>query len=172
MVYRIQVGEKPQSKTVKMLLNKSVFMYAKVPTYHLIGARALERVGFHLIDTSVVFEKKMMSTYDSSGEVVVRFAQPEDENQVVAVASTSFIYSRFHLDPEIPNNIANTVKTEWVRNYFRGQRGDQMIVALIDNQIVGFNQLLFDQDRILTIDLIAVDTKYHRKGIAGVVLTC
>jgi ribosomal protein S18 acetylase RimI-like enzyme len=86
---------------------------------------------------------------------------------VVGLARRSFIYSRFHLDKAIPRETADTLKAEWVGNYFTGKRGDQMVVALVDGTIVGFLQLLYGRDKTVTIDLISVDASQRRKGIAS-----
>ena len=81
------------------------------------------------------------------------------------LANKSFKYSRFHLDSFFSNEVANNIKAEWVRSFFMEKRGDAMIVALIDNTIVGFLLLLQDDERI-TIDLIAVDSNFRGEGIA------
>jgi ribosomal protein S18 acetylase RimI-like enzyme len=86
---------------------------------------------------------------------------------VVEVAGRSFKYSRFHLDRAIPAELANKIKAAWVGNYFAGRRGQQMVIALVEGTIGGFVQLLYSQDKILTIDLIAVAENQRRKGIAG-----
>jgi ribosomal protein S18 acetylase RimI-like enzyme len=81
------------------------------------------------------------------------------------VARKNFVYSRFHLDRAVPNVLADKIKAEWVGNYFLGKRGDEMVVALVDERVVGFLQLLRRNENLI-IDLIAVDASQRRKGIA------
>jgi ribosomal protein S18 acetylase RimI-like enzyme len=155
---------------LKELKAKPVFIYAKVSTKSLAAIKFLEDSGFNLVDTNIVFDKPI-EIQNLTGEYLIRFAVPEDQDMVVELARKSFIYSRFHLDPCISSEIANTVKGEWVRNYFLGKRGDQMVIASTNGVIEGFVQLLYGQDKTLTIDLVAVDPKHRRKGIAGDMIT-
>jgi ribosomal protein S18 acetylase RimI-like enzyme len=101
------------------------------------------------------------------GNFTIRFANSRDQDQVQNIARNSFIYSRFHCDPTIPKEMADTIKAEWAHNYFLGKRGDEMVVALVDDMVVGFLLLLRGNNGDLTIDLIAVDERQRGKGIAG-----
>ena len=48
----------------------------------------------------------------------IRFAKKEDEKDIIKIAMNNFLYSRFHLDPKIPNSLANNVKASWVKSFF------------------------------------------------------
>lgn len=128
--------------------------------------------GFYVVDTRVTLEKKQPFDFPvlSPEGYSIREALPNDENQVVAIAASSFSCSRFHNDPAISKILANKVKKEWARNFFRGKRGDAMIVAVQDEKIVGFNLLLIKKD-ILIIDLIAVDAAHRQRGLASAMVT-
>jgi ribosomal protein S18 acetylase RimI-like enzyme len=146
------------------LQSKPVFIDVKVPTNNLVAVKLLEKHGFNLIDTNIVFDKPINVERDLIGHCEVRFAIPNDQQLVAELAGKSFIYSRFHLD-KLLSDVAGKVKSEWANNYFLGKRGDQMVIALVDGVIVGFLQLLYRD--ALIIDLIAVEAKHHRKGIAS-----
>ncbi len=167
------IAQKPSSPT---------FVYTKITTNALATVKLIEQWGFNLIDTNIVLDKSISAIANSGGQAqtfnlkpstfhplqsLVRFATPADETQTVAVARENFIYSRFHLDTAIPRQVADTVKAEWVRNYFLGRRGQQMVVAEVEGRIVGFLQLLYRPDKSLIIDLIAVDKTQRRKAIAS-----
>ncbi|MBU0579594.1 MAG: GNAT family N-acetyltransferase [Candidatus Margulisbacteria bacterium] len=119
------------------------------------------------MDTNVSFEKSVSKDLHNTNNCVLRFAEKIDEENTVQLAKNSFVFSRFHLDKEFTSKESATIKGEWVRNFFKGQRGDFMILALVNNQIVGFLQLLKSPQDTLVIDLIAVDEKQRKKGIAG-----
>lgn len=166
--YQLLLDDDP---SVSLLLPEgTAFVFAKVSPHDLTIIRQLETRGFHLIDTNILFDKPVATTKKMVGHCTVRFAEPSDEPSVVQIAHNNFIYSRFHLDEAIDNEIANQIKAEWAKNYFRGDRGDQMVVAVVEGQVVGFNQLLY-KDGIVTIDLIAVDKHYHRRGVAADMIT-
>ncbi len=71
------------------------------------------------------------------------------------IAEREYDVSRFHLDPAIPDDVARSIKREWVANYFTGARGDRMLVAEHDGEVAGF-QLVLDTPAAAIIDLIAV----------------
>jgi ribosomal protein S18 acetylase RimI-like enzyme len=153
-------------KKILIFKKQSVFLYSKVSTTYVMGIYFLEKLRFNLVDTNITFVKPVVSNNSVVGNCHIRFAVPEDQKSIVDLARKSFVCTRFHLDPEFPNNTADTIKGEWVRNYFEGNRGDRMVVALIDNNIVGIVQLLYGNDKTLIIDQIAVDEKFRRMGIA------
>lgn len=157
-------GEYSQMRNV--LQTKPVFIYAKVSPTAVEHIAFLEKKDFHLVDTNIVFDKPIEAFRTLSGNCIVRLAIPDDEMQTVEVARKAFQYSRFHLDNVFPKDVSDTIKAEWVRNYFRGQRGETMVIAIINNTVVGFLQLLQSTDDILIIDLIGVDRSHRRKEIA------
>lgn len=151
---------------LRELQSNPVFLFAKVPVESLACVSFLEERGFHLIDTSISFEKPITALQEKKGYCDVRFATPDDEVQTVELARKSFKYSRFHMDSFFSKEVANNIKAKWVHSYFLGKRGDALIVALIDKTVVGFLQLIQERKKTLIIDLIAVDSNFRGKGIA------
>lgn len=148
-----------------------VFMYAKIPTTWLAAVQACEDAGFRLVDTNVTFDKKSEPGGPPAGyPFQVRPARPEDRAGVTDLARRSFVYSRFHLDPDVPRAVADAIKGGWVDNFFTGKRGDAMIVAAEGSRIVGFLQLLYVGADTTVIDLIAVDEAYRGRGLAGAMI--
>jgi len=146
-------------------LRNDSFIYCKVPSNAVSLLDLLENNGFRVVDTNVVFEKKLAPNPVNSVENV-RFAICEDEEAVVKIAENNFIYSRFHLDTKIADFKASQIKGEWVRNYFKKTRGDFLVVFQKNNELAGFC-LLLDNKKNIVIDLICVDKKFHGCGIAS-----
>ena len=171
-VYRLEVDssfsekyEEIRREEESLFRSKPVFIHAKVPTEQLLNIQALENLGFHLVDTNIVFNKPLSEDFNLLGNCEVRFTMPEDETQTVDLAGKSIVYSRFHQDNNFSIEMANKLKAEWVRNCFSGKRGQAMVIALVEGVIVGFLQLLISKDGIMRIDLMAVDAGHQRKGI-------
>ena len=143
------------------------FCYSKVSVDDVGSVRSLEDKGFRLVDTNVVYEKKVGPKAIDLKDAVVRLARGQDKEKVKALAGRCFHYSRFHLDPAIPPDIAHRIKAEWAGNFFEGRRGQVMIVTQKGNDIVGFLQLLDDRKGTLTIDLLGVDENCRRQGLAA-----
>ena len=151
------------------LCERQVFSYAKVRTSDLCAVRFLESLGFNLVEANVTMKKRIQTPLAPVGEAQVRFAQEQDREGVRSLAGRNFIYSRFHLDPLIPRNLADGVKASWAENFFFKKRGDNMVVASKDSSLAGFLQLLYS-GKDLVIDLIAVEEKFRRMGIAGAMI--
>lgn len=143
------------------------FAYAKIETTEPTQAYAIQDAGFRLVDTNVQLDRPLLGDDARSGvgKARMRFAEPADREAVEKIAASSFVFSRFHLDPAVPNEVANEIKRRWAGNYFSGDRGSQMVVAIVESRPAGFLQLLTDQDTLI-IDLIAVAKEHRGSGIA------
>lgn len=140
-----------------------LFAYAKIPVANLAEAWHLCDFGFRIVDVALTFDAP---SWASANEGVSRFASSKDREAVAEIASTSFLYSRFHLDPCVPKKTANAIKCEWATNFFDGKRGDGMVVAEQGGRVVGFLQLLWVTTDCLAIDLIAVGQASQGMGMA------
>lgn len=146
------------------------FVYAKVSSDRIDYVRWLENEGFSLVDTTITLRKQVTDggrgDRAPSPSFSVAMTRPEDEDAVARVAGRSFVHSRFHADPLIPDHTAHAIKERWARNFFRNRRGDAMVVAKQDGTVIGFNQLLKPENTRLIIDLIAVDAAHQGRGVA------
>ncbi|MDP1526084.1 MAG: GNAT family N-acetyltransferase [Rhodocyclaceae bacterium] len=140
-----------------------VFAYAKVGASDIASVSRLVGSGFLVVDVALTFDAGIIAPTSASDGV--RLALPEDREAVARVARGAFRFSRFHLDPLVPNGIADTIKSAWAVNYFEGRRGDGMVVAERDGCIVGFLQLIWTAPDSLVIDLIGVDPAWQGQGI-------
>ena len=153
-------------KLLTELQSGLVFIYSKVTPQDLAAVSFLESRGFNLIDTNITFDKPIVPMHNFTSASTIRFSAPRDRNQAVELARKSFVCSRFHLDSAFTREAADTIRAEWIKNYFIGSRGDALIVAAEDEMIVGFLLLIYGKDGSLIIDLIAVEETQRRKGIA------
>lgn len=148
----------------KDLPEGQMFIWSKIPVEDNKRLTRLQKLGFYLVDTNIQFylAKKINFQYSLN----VRFAQPDDELEIRALAKNSFEYNRFNKDPNISKEIASKIKEDWAGNFFLGKRGKWMVVVEHDSKIVGFLQLIHKNNDIIVIDLIAVDEKKRGKGLA------
>jgi len=145
-----------------------IFYYVKVPVARLDLVHALNESGFKVVDVNVTFECMPRETeHNLSSPIIIRVACPEDRDATLDIAGTCFSYSRFHLDPHISNDRANLIKREWVANYFKGERGEQILVAERDTKPIGFLAITKVRSRdksIRVIDLIGIQSECQRMG--------
>jgi ribosomal protein S18 acetylase RimI-like enzyme len=130
---------------------------AKLPTDQVAAAHELCDAGLYVVDANVTLEREAEDL--GPGETVVA-AAPEHEPAVLEIAATAFHASRFHLDPAVPVATAARIKRDWVESYFRGTRGDALLVALEDGVPTGFLAVLGN-----AIDLVAVAKTHQGRGI-------
>jgi len=143
------------------------FYYAKVPARDLAAVHRLAGYGFNVVDVNVVLER-VPATVESSTGVTIRDCRDDDREAVLDIAQSCFVYSRFHLDPLVPNDLADAVKREWIRNYVLGARGERLAVAVVDGRPAGFLASLAVESvgqRVRVIDLIGVDSELQGRGI-------
>lgn len=93
----------------------------------------------------------------------VAACNPVDAAACAAIGRNAFQYDRFHADPMVQRDAADSLKETWVHNDVMG-RADCVLVAELDGRIVGFNACLL-RTRTAIIDLIGVDPETRGKGI-------
>lgn len=147
---------------------EDAFIFCKIPTHNIEDLINLQCCGFRVIEIAIQFKRDVHNFSQlkpSTDEgVKVSFSTTTDQQAVEMIAGKSFTCSRFHLDPKVDKIVANRIKKEWAGNYFKGERGDGMIVARYEGAVVGFLQYLYRQGSLI-IDLIAVAPPVARKGI-------
>ncbi len=144
-------------------LPAATFVFTRIPTEDTTGIWLLQQSGFRLVDTTLTFHGGFLDPRCSSR---IRHAEPRDAQGSAGIASDSYRYSRFHLDPRIPAPVARDLKASWVGNFFKGDRGDKMLVAEgPSGELVGFILALTKKDCVV-IDLIAVSPRFQRQGVA------
>ena len=140
------------------------FIYCRTPSIDLHNHATLIREGFNLIGVNVKLKYKFKNQINNYATENIRMACKLDKVEVKILAQNSFVYDRFHKDDEIPSNMASELKKKWVANYFIGRRGDNLLVAEINNKIAGFI-LLIEKEKEIIIDLIAVGKSFRQLGI-------
>ena len=146
------------------------FVYARLPCAQTGEMALLQDAGFRVVDVNLNVVKKLGAKVRAGTEI--REAVAEDEEAVAAIAGSAYRFSRFHLDPAFQKADADFLKREWARNFFRGNRGDKLFVALLEGRPAGF-LLALEQPDACVIDLIAVSEQAQRRGIgAALIAAC
>ena len=140
------------------------FITAKIPTDDLQSVHRLCDQGFYIVEVLTQFEQQSNLARKKT-DFITRLSKPEDKDAVVEIARQAFTASRLYQDPNIANETAAQIKANWVANFYNGARGDLMIVAEQNGEIMGFNLLIGN-----VIDLIAVSQNHTQKGIASAMI--
>lgn len=145
------------------------FFYGKLPTYDVVGGASLTQSGFTVVDTNVILELKGGVSHGVPS-IIVEEARADQFQSLQDIAASCFRYSRFHLDPLFPKELADAIKRRWVENYCNRSRGSALYAARIDHVPVGFLAALTTGDagqEAAVIDLLGVAPEYQRRGVGA-----
>lgn len=145
------------------------FYQARVPAERVDAVRALQQAGFYVASAGITLGR-LPAADAAASEVEVVTADPARDGALLDVAETGFHASRFHLDPQIPPEVANRIKRDWVASYLGHTRGEELLAARVDCAPVGFLAVLAgaaDGRAIRTIDLIAVSPPHRGSGVGA-----
>ena len=146
----------------KTELDLFTFVFSKSYYSQIMSIKAKD-LNFYLAEISInfVIQRKNLNFSEFNG----CFASNSNIENIQNLAYDSFVFDRFHKDPNIPNKIASEIKKQWVKNFFLGKRGHKCFVKkTYEGKVIGF--LLSNiSNQLLKIDLIAIDKKYRGKGL-------
>lgn len=153
-------------------LPAGAFVYGKLAHAQSSELHRLEQLGFQVAESTVTLEVHTppWSPPAGSDPLLLREAVAGDCAPVTSIAAAAFTNSRFHRDPLLAP-YAGRVKAAWAENFFRGARGERMLIAEQHGEVVGFNQLLYPTPDRAVIDLIAVAPTARGTGVGAALIT-
>jgi ribosomal protein S18 acetylase RimI-like enzyme len=140
---------------------------AKVPTADVATVLDLARARLVAVNVNCVLERApaRSDVPDATG-VTVRVLDPARDAAVLDIAAGAFSLSRFHLDPRIPDAVADSIKRDWVDSYLHGRRGEFAYVAEHDGVLAGFLAVAAAGEARV-IDLVGVAASARDRGVGA-----
>jgi ribosomal protein S18 acetylase RimI-like enzyme len=144
--------------------------HTRLPVASVAPTRSLTRAGFYVVDTLLTFGRRLARTEETvlPPDIVIRPAEETDRAAIMQIAEHCFTFSRFHLDPGIPNPVADAINRRWVDDYFDRRRGIRLYGAFKGGEAVGFNAMMKsekDGRATLVWDLMGVTREAQGHGI-------
>jgi ribosomal protein S18 acetylase RimI-like enzyme len=138
---------------------------AKVPSADVAQLHALCAAGFRVVCTSVTLGRGdgAAPIQPAPDEPAVRPLDAERDTEIPEIAARAFQTSRFHLDPELPGELAARIKRDWAAAYLAGTRGEGALVVEVDGRAAGFLGVVSGSRRRV-IDLVAVAPEAQGRG--------
>ncbi len=152
--------------------DSDAFFYAKLPTAEVAACIELSNAGFAVIDTAMTLDWAGLQPAVAAATVQVGPVQPHQASALVTIAESCFLWSRFHLDPQLPRRMANLIKRRWIENYVNGSRGSALYAAVLDGEVAGFLAVIESTVNgvpAASIDLVGVAPQFQGRGV-GVAL--
>lgn len=163
----------PHQPDAITFLNRSVELLAdqgiQMITYRTpigatdVGGR-LELAGFNVIETLQTYDFRLLESTSDELPNGVEFAQHTDADECAEIAASIFQTDRFHADPEIPNDDADTLKKTWIHNSVSGRADRVLITRSATGDITGFNACTLNA-QTAAIDLIGVAMNHQGQGL-------
>lgn len=154
--------------TAAIKSNPDAFFYTKIPAGDEDIVYTFQKSGFQIADVNITLDRTPESiTMRDMTRYRIREALHDECEEVTAISGVCFTNSRFHKDPHIPRKIADTIKQKWVENYFKGERGEGIILAEKDEKPVGFLAIAktrVNDQTVRIIDLIGVHPAFQGTG--------
>ena len=141
-------------------LNKPFFLSLK--TNFSLRNKIKDFISYQYVCKQVIFEKKF-EEIKKKDKNFCRPAIKSDLNQLKKICLEKTSNSHYIQDINLPKKFRNNFRYNWLKNFFKKKRGDQLIVYE-KNKIKGF-LLLIKIKKGIIIDLIATSEKYQKKGI-------
>lgn len=140
---------------------------AKVPATHVDTVLDLATAGLVAVNVNCVLTRKpgAIDAPDEAG-VTIRVLDPARDEAVRDIAAAAFERSRFHLDPRIPNALADRIKRDWIDSYLHGRRGEFAYVAEQGGTLRGFLAVAADGETRI-IDLVGVAAPARGRGVGA-----
>jgi len=146
-----------------------VHLSCRIDINDISSIHALEMNGFRLMDTLVTFAfiRNKHKIPNIRTIYPVRKCKKSDIPYLMDIARKSFVDDRFHLDPNIPKEKADSLYSKWVRNSWL--RKETIFVATRKNQPIGFltYRLYSDLVKIVNFKIMGqglMAVKFEAKG--------
>lgn len=122
-------------------------------------------VGIFLADVNIQFEKKVEKKEEKDNNASIQ-KKLKYNQEIIEISRKSFIYSRFMNDLNLKKS--SEVYVEWAKNSFN-KNNKYFCIYKMESKVIGY--LLFSiEDRVLTIELIAVNNEKKGNGIGKILI--
>ena len=155
--------EEAQMLNVRLLIARSYVSEIRL-------AQKMESNGFFLTDTLVYYAydltKKTIPADASSNEIRPVLLEEADRVKKVAEKAFKGYFGHYHADEKLDSRQSDEVYTDWAkRACLERTQNDEVFVAIVDNEIMGFATMRLNDIREGEGVLFAVDPAMQGKGI-------
>ncbi len=145
-------------------------LIARTPSQAIRFVQQLEALGFQLMDTLVYYRRDLTRTPipEPQDAALIRPVRSGEEAAVRAIAAQAFqgYYGHYHADPRLDQAACDAAYVSWAeRSCLDRSVADEVLVAELDGQLVGFATLRRNTSTQGECPLIGVVPSAQRRGI-------
>lgn len=169
------VGHRLSPKLIQAVLTWCEEMHIEC-LYFLADSDDMETIqiaaqyDFKLVDVQVTLQNQHTQGGVSTKkhwEGIIRPGNPDDSENLVGIASSSYTLSRFYYDRCFPVESSQALYETWIRESCRGY-ADVVLVAEADGSALGYITChLRDSENEARIGLLGIDQGVHGQGIGS-----
>ena len=139
-------------------------------TDNLHFVHQLERHGFELMDTTVIYRLRLADTQITPilGPAIIRPCLKTEADDVAAIARAVYVdfIGHFHQDPRLDRAKCDALYVEWARNMCLDQNlADIVLVAEMEGKIVGYDSHKIIKSNVAWGVMSGVSHQAQGKGI-------
>lgn len=143
------------------------YAFAKIPAGDPALLQRFQRLGYAVISTELDLELLLASwdgmLFEEGGSARYEIAGAAQELVLRDLASKSFAFDRYHLDPTISQEVADRSRSLWVASALERRDVLVWVVVLDRGQVAGF-AVSGCTGRQGSIQLICIDGPHRNKG--------
>lgn len=142
----------------------------------LAAVHAAGHMGYEQMDGIIVFARNCVPLDNcdfETGDYRVRLSEPRDAEALASLARSAYSITRFHVDPHIPQQVANGLHAAWLRNSCIGTAADAVVLAEDEHGPLGYVTCSLSKDTagslgscVGTIVLVATASRARCTGVA------
>lgn len=180
------VGGYPDSHSAMFALLQAVlpacdraglrYLTTRADAADLATIHALQDIRFALVDgiQTYILDIADRATLSRGRPVGLEIGLYEDaqQDQIVEIAKSAYQFDRFHSDPALDSDLADSLHADWLRNSCEGSAADAVVTARRRDEVLGYVTLRFDRQleaiggpKVATIVLVAVKESGQGGGI-------
>lgn len=168
---RLTIEELEQAINVMKMQKVRLAYWASDP-HDVVSQNAAQACHGLLADRKITYYTELAQTeYTAAGSdwVVEEYAKTSPNSQLEALAAQAGIYSRFRVDPHIPDDKFFELYRQWILKSVNRQIADAVLVAYRDGLIAGMVTVGIKNGRG-DIGLIAVDAQMRGKSLGSALI--
>ena len=144
-------------------------LYYRCDCHDPVSVVLAERHKFHFVDIRMTFHRPIPALDASPRSAprsayTIRPACRADVPQLKAIASTSYVFSRYFFDRRFPNSICEKFYANWIEKSVRGF-SDVVLVAASEKKVLGYISCSMRAGSKATIDLVSVAPGSEGAGV-------
>ncbi|MFW5700612.1 MAG: GNAT family N-acetyltransferase [Cyclobacteriaceae bacterium] len=166
LVYKINISSPLElnSNLICNLFKNNVRLIYVFLEKGVISSDILAKVNGKLVDTKVIYSKKLEHIFLQKKSYITEFEGPYLDEKLFELVFQSGEESRFKKDKLLPEGSFERLYTIWIEKSLKNSNTHKFFIYQLDNEIVGFISVEI-KDKFGQIGLIAVDYSHRGKGI-------